>query len=188
MQRIWKTELLESWKRQWEIYREIPLNTKEDIHSKMATRILQFWKTELRGLVVITILSLLFLILFRNHVTSLQRTSIPFLSTVFSTLLGLTFTAFAIISAFMPNIERDFLATKTFESFILTFKITMSLQLLALVISILDYILFSNYYSFLMNFVLLYFTFLTLGFMAFLLHRTFRVFRIARNGLIKRNH
>lgn len=153
----------------------------------MATKVLQFWKTELTGLVVITILSLLFLALFSNYVTSLQRTSVPFLSTVFSTLLGLTFTAFAIISAFMPNIERDFLATKTFESFILTFKITMSLQLLALVISIIDYTLFSNDYAFLMNSVLLYLTFLTLGFMAILLHRTFMVFRIARNGLVKRN-
>ena len=153
----------------------------------MAKKILQFWKTELMGLVVITILFLLFLILFSDHVTSLQRTSVPFFSTVFSTLLGLTFTAFAIISAFMPNIERDFLATKTFESFILTFKITMSLQLSALVVSIIDYTLFSTDYALPMNSLLLYFTFLTLGFMAFLLHRTFRVFRIARNGLIKRN-
>jgi hypothetical protein len=60
----------------------------------------------------------------------------------------------------------------------------MSLQLFALVISIIDYILFSTDYAPLMNSVLLYFTFLMLGFMALLLNRTFRVFRIARNGLI----
>lgn len=153
----------------------------------MTTKVLQFWKSELRAFVFITILSVVFLILFRNYVASLQRGSVSFLSTVFSTLLGLTFTSFAIISAFMPNIERDFLATNTFDGFILTFKITMSLQLIALVMSILDYIIFFAYYAVLMNSVLLYFTFLTLGFMAFLLNRTFRVFRITRNGIIRGN-
>ena len=157
----------------------------EHDQTKMTTKIIQFMSQELKLWASITILFIAFLITFKNYIALSQLGSISFLSTIFSTLLGLTFTAFAIISAFMPNIERDFLATKTFESFVLTFKITMSLQLLALVLSIIDYILFSRVYAIITNSVLLYFTFLTLGFMAFLINRTFRVFKITRNNFLR---
>jgi hypothetical protein len=138
----------------------------------------------LKIIVIITILYLLFLIPLNNHHIILTKGVVPILLTVFSTLLGLTFTAFAIIGAFMPNIERDFLATKTFETFITTFKITMYLQLIALILSIADYVLITYIISEILGTILIYLSLLTSGFMWLLFHRTFRVFRITRNGLL----
>lgn len=150
----------------------------------MASKLIQFWSTELKIIIVITIIYFLFLIPFSNHEIILTREVVPFLSTVFSTLLGLTFTAFAIIGAFMPNIERDFLATNTFETFIVTFKITLYLQLTALVLSIADYVLVTYSISPILGTILIYLALLTSGFMGLLFHRTFRVFGITRNGLL----
>lgn len=135
-------------------------------------------------IVIITILYLLILVPLNNHHIILTKGVVPILLTVFSTLLGLTFTAFAIIGAFMPNIERDFLATKTFETFITTFKITMYLQLIALILSIADYVLITYIISEILGTILIYLSLLTSGFMWLLFHRTFRVFRITRNGLL----
>jgi hypothetical protein len=88
----------------------------------------------------------------------------------------------------MPNIERDFLATKTFETFITTFKITLYLQLIALILSIADYVLFSYSLSTVISTILIYLAFLTSGFMGLLLNRTFMVFRITRKGILGNRH
>lgn len=154
----------------------------------MASKLIQFWSVELKLMLVVTVLFLLFLIPFKNYDIILTRSSVPFLSTVFSTLFGLTFTAFAIVGAFMPNIERDFLATKTFETFITTFKITLYLQLIALILSIADYVLFSYSLSTVISTILIYLAFLTSGFMGLLLNRTFMVFRITRKGILGNRH
>jgi len=154
----------------------------------MASKLIQFWSSELKLIVVVTVLFSLFLLAFKNYDIIMTKSAIPFLSTVFSTLLGLTFTAFAIIGAFMPNIERDFLATKTFETFITTFKITLYLQLAALILSISDYVLLLYSLSSILDTVLIYLAFLTSGFMGLLLHRTFRVFRITKKGILENRH
>ena len=44
-----------------------------------------------------------------DYINKIPREMIPFISSIFATLLGLTFTAFAIFTAFLPNVREDFL-------------------------------------------------------------------------------
>lgn len=148
-------------------------------------KIWQFWKKQIELTIVCLFFGGALLLASHGHISSIPRSGIPFFATVFSTLLGLTFTAFSIIGAFMPNLETDFLDTTTFEVFEATFKITMVLELLSLIASIVDYLIFSSFLYIASFDVLILLTTLTLGFMGFLLSRTFRVFKIAKLQLTK---
>uniref|UniRef100_UPI00262B5FF4 hypothetical protein n=1 Tax=Ferroplasma sp. TaxID=2591003 RepID=UPI00262B5FF4 len=86
--------------------------------------------------------------------------------------------------AFLPNIEKDFLKTKTFENFTRTFKITMFIELLSLLIAIVNYLLFQTQYYPIFNEITITLIFLTIGFMAILIDRTFKVFKMTRNEIL----
>lgn len=146
--------------------------------------IFQFWKTQMVLGIFLILLPFIFLIFTQSYIQTLPRSGVPFFATVFSTLLGLTFTAFSIIGAFMPNIEVDFLQTKTFEVFISTFKVTMLTELFSLIISIMTYLASGQYFTIFFD-LLIVFTSLTLGFMGFLLLKTFKVFAISKKSIIK---
>lgn len=147
-------------------------------------KILQFWLYQIVLLVLLVTLSLLFIFFFKDYILQIPRSGTTFLATIFSTLLGLTFTAFAIIGAFMPNVERDFLNTHTFETFISTFRITMIFELFSLVLSIIDYFIFGTVYFQVGLYILIVSITLSLGFVAYLLNKTFKVFKITRKQLI----
>ena len=129
--------------------------------------------------------SSILLYFFSTYVSDIPRSGVPFFATVFATLLGLTFTAFSILAAFLPNIEKDFLGTKTFRVFQKTFEITLSLELVSLVLSIIAYMAFStDIYRYIL-YGLVSSTMLTIGFLGFLISKTFKVFTITKEGLLK---
>ena len=148
--------------------------------------IFQFWKGQIILLIVLVFISSLFVLIFRGYLITLPRTGIPFLATIFSTLLGLTFTAFSIIGAFMPNMERDFLNTHTFEVFEITLRLTMLLELLTLIVSIIDYFAYDDVHIQYGIYALTILITTSLGFMAYLLNKTFEIFRITRSKLINK--
>ena len=142
------------------------------------------WDGTVKSAIVFLILSVIFIFFFKNDIASMGRSAILYFSTISATLLGLTFTAFAVISAFLPNIEKDFLKTKTFENFTRTFKITMFIELLSLLIAIVNYLLFQTRYYSIFNGITITLIFLTIGFMAILIDRTFKVFKMTRNEIL----
>ena len=148
--------------------------------------IFQFWRGEILLLLILALLSSLFVLFFHGYLITIPRNGIPFLATVFSTLLGLTFTAFSIIGAFIPNMERDFLNTHTFEVFEETFRLTMLLELLALIVSIIDYFAYDTIYIQYGIYALTILITISLGFMGYLLNKTFEIFRITRSKLINK--
>lgn len=129
--------------------------------------------------------SVLLLYFFNTYVSYIPRSGVPFFATMFATLLGLTFTAFSILAAFLPNIEKDFLGTRTFNVFQKTFELTLSLELISLVLSIIAYMAFStDIYGYIL-YSLVFSTMLTIGFLGFLIRKTFKVFNITKDGLLR---
>ncbi len=122
---------------------------------------------------------------FDTFIRAIPRSGVPFFATMFATLLGLTFTAFAILAAFLPNIERDFLGTKTFSVFQITFELTLSLELVSLILSIIAYLSFSTEIYLYILYSLVFSTMLTIGFLGLLINKTFYVFTITKEGLLK---
>lgn len=145
---------------------------------------LGFWRGPIKLIITLIILSTIFIYLFSGTINEVPRNGITFLGTTFSTLLGLTFTAFTIIGAFMPNIPKDFLGTVTYETFIDIFKVTMSFQVIALILSIFEYFIFGSNYFIPLLYLLIICIIISLGLFIFLVDKTFKVFMASRNKLI----
>jgi hypothetical protein len=118
------------------------------------------------------------------YLKSLPRESIPFVATVFSTLLGLTFTAFAITSAFMPNVRKDYLSTQTFMNIGRTYITTMALELASLILSFLAYLLFDTPIFALLIYLTLGGVVFSMSFLVMLLRGMFGLFKSVRNSLV----
>jgi len=145
---------------------------------------LKFWSVAIKLMVGFIVISILFIYFFKNNVNEMPRNGIPFLATTFSTLLGLTFTAFAIIGAFMTNTPKDFLGTGTYETFIDIFKATMLFQVMALILSIFEYFIFGTMYFVPILYLLITFIIISLGFFTFLVDKTFKIFKMNRKNLL----
>ena len=74
----------------------------------------QYWSAHI--ILSIVLISIFFIALLNRDIIQIPRSTIPFLSTILSTLLGLTITAFSILVAVTPNIRKDFVETTTFEN------------------------------------------------------------------------
>lgn len=121
----------------------------------------------------------------RTSILTVPRDAIPFLATVLATLLGLTFTAFAIISAFMPNLREDYVSTHTFMNIGTTFFLTLLIQFISLILSFFSYLLYYQSYVHVMLFFTITGTIFSFGFLGTLIWGMFRIFRIARNKIVK---
>jgi len=130
------------------------------------------------------IFSVIILYFLGSSILEVPRGAIPFLATVLSTLLGLTFTAFAIISAFMPNLRVDYVSTNTFLNIGKTFIMTLLIQLFSLVMSFFSYLLYGLPNSNVVFFSMIIGTTFSFGFLGMLILEMFRLFRIARNNMI----
>lgn len=147
-------------------------------------KIFQFWRDQIILVSLLALFSSVLVVIFSSNLGGTPRTGMSFLAMVFSTLLGLTFAAFSIIGAFMPNIERDFLNTHTFETFETTFKLTIIFELFSLTLAIVNYFIFGTEYFRAGVGILLVSVTIALGLMAYLMNKTFKVFRITRKHLI----
>ncbi|WMT51249.1 MAG: hypothetical protein RE471_09760 [Ferroplasma sp.] len=148
-------------------------------------RIWQYWSEhiELSGLLVG--IWILFVSLSQQELKELPRSVIPFLVTILATLLGLTFTAFSILVAITPSIRKDFVRTVTFDNIGKTFYITLIIQFLTLILSLMDYIFFSTDLYYYILLASTFGTFFSLGFLLYLVRDIFGLFRVVR-GMVSR--
>lgn len=146
----------------------------------------QFWVYHLLSAVIMAIFSGIVLYFLGASILEVPRGTIPFLATVLSTLLGLTFTAFAIISAFMPNLRVDYVSTNTFLNIGKTFIMTLLIQLFSLVMSFFSYLLYGLPNSNAVLFATITGTIFSFGFLGMLIWEMFRLFRIVRNNMIRK--
>ncbi|WP_298278420.1 hypothetical protein [Ferroplasma sp.] len=100
-----------------------------------------------------------------------------------ATLLGLTFTAFAILFTITPYIRRDYVATDTFGNTGKTFTITLVIQFFTVILSFMAYVFFDAdvYYGILL--ATTFFAVFSMGFLLFLIREMFILFRAIRNSL-----
>lgn len=145
----------------------------------------QYWSTHIWLSAVLMAASIASLLTLRSFLLDLPRNAIPFLATVFSTLLGLTFTTFAIFTAFMPNLRIDFVKTNTFLNQGKTFRITIYLELVSLVFTFLDYILYGSAAFVAAIYLTMILVIWSMGFFYLLVDDTFRLFKSARDHIIK---
>ena len=146
----------------------------------------QYWSSHLLLIIGLTIFSGVVLYSLGNAITTIPRSSIPFLATVQSTLLGLTFTAFAIISAFMPSLRRDYVETNTFLNIGRTFVGTLFIQFFSLIMSFFTYLSFPFLDMKTLLFATVTGTIFSFGFLGLLIWQMFMLFRIARNSIVRK--
>jgi len=145
----------------------------------------QYWAEHIVITVSSLVIGALVIILLRPLLDTVSRSAIPFVATIFATLLGLTFTSFAIFTAFLPNIRVDFLRTKTFVNEGKTFKTTIYVEILTMIISFWDYILFNTMFFVILLYVTVILMILSIGFFILLVRDTFLLFEIARKWKIE---
>ena len=147
-------------------------------------RIWQYWSTHIILSIALALISILIMVFLNKDIIQIQRSTIPFLSTILSTLLGLTFTAFSILVAVTPNIRKDFIETTTFENIGKTFYLTLLIQFIADILSFFLYILFdTNAFYLLMDFTIIL-SIYSFGFLFFLIRDIFVLFKGIRNKIL----
>ncbi len=148
----------------------------------------QYWSMEIFLVVLYGAISGFIVFLLFSEIVNLPRSSLPFLTTVLSTLLGLTFTAFAIVSAFIPNLSKDFVKTKTFANIGKLFYWTLLLQIISLILSFFSYLLFGTTIYVHLIIITIVATTYSFGFLAYLIHNTFLLFKISRNEVLRKGN
>lgn len=147
----------------------------------------QYWSEQILVSLVSLLIGSFLIVFFKTFLNTVPRAAIPFIATVFATLLGLTFTAFAIFTAFLPNIRVDFLKTKTLADEGLIFKFTIYLEMYTMLVSFLDYIFFGTDIFLPILYLMVLLIILSLGFFILLIRDTFLLFELARNWKIEEN-
>lgn len=145
-----------------------------------------FWEEQIKLSIFLGLISIIALIPYiLLGLKEIPRNGMTLISSVFATLLGLTFTSFAIIITLMPNIRRDFLSTNTFTVFLETFKIVLYIQLVSMINGIVNYFVFGTNLYFIGGLTIIILIIFSLGFFAYLLKKTFQIARIVRNKIIE---
>lgn len=145
----------------------------------------QYWTTHTILSVFLIMISIIVIYFLNNFILALPRNAIPFLATVFSTLLGLTFTTFAIFIAFMPNLRTDYVETETFLNEGRTFRFTIYFEILALLFTFFDYLIYDTTAFVVTIYVTVVLVIWSLGFFSMLVESTFRLFTSARDRIAK---
>lgn len=150
---------------------------------KKPNRIWQYWSEHIILSIILIVIWILFFIAAHQELKELPRSVVPFLGTIMATLLGLTFTAFAILFTITPYIRRDYVATDTFSNTGKTFTITLVIQFFTVILSFMAYVFFNTdvYYGILL--ATTFFAVFSMGFLLFLIREMFILFRAIRNSL-----
>lgn len=158
-----------------------------DDEGKLIQKAKQYWSEHILLTIASLIVGSVLIILLRHYLNSVPRGAIPFVATIFATLLGLTFTSFAIFTAFLPNIRIDFLRTETFSNEGRTFRFTIYLEISTMTLSFLDYVLFNTNLFTPLLYLLVLLMILSIGFFTLLIRDTFLLFEHARKWRIERS-
>lgn len=142
----------------------------------------QFWSRQIAILAAAAVVTELALWWFYDEISSIPPSGFEALSTGFATLLGLTFTAFAIVATFMPALRSDFVKSQSFEMIGRTFVIAMIAQGSAFSLATLGFILYTPEFTRQMAPFLVFTAVASLGLLAKLGDYMFSLFRMARQG------
>lgn len=146
-------------------------------------RILQFWSAQIWLSLFSLFFSTILIFALSKFLATIPRDFLPFIATIFSTLLGLTFTSFAVVSAFMPTLGQNYLRTQTFYNIGSTFMFTLLFQLAALIISLFTYLLYQTSARILLVDVVIFAMVFSLSFLVLLIRDMFQLFKITRNRI-----
>lgn len=152
----------------------------------MPNKVKQLWGRHILLSIVSIIFAILLIFFLNSYIEALPRSILPFLATVLSTLLGLTFAAFAIFTAFMPNIRPDYVSTTTFLNQARTFIFTIYLQVLSLTFTFIDYLLFNSNFNLPFMYITLILVIWAFAFFIMLVQNTFHLFKSVRNQIISK--
>ena len=106
--------------------------------------ILHLWKEHIAVGVLILIMVIITNLLVYNKIEEIPRSALLQFSDLVATLLGLTFTAFAILVSITPMLRKDLLKTDIFDSIGTMFYVTLILQFFSLIFTFVSYIIFGH--------------------------------------------
>jgi hypothetical protein len=129
---------------------------------------------------VSAVVAVLAVLWFYDAISSITPSGLEALSTGFATLLGLTFTSFAVVATFMPALRSDFVKSRSFEMIGNTFVAAMICQGAAFSLATSGFIVYSPRIIHLMSPFIVFTGVASLGLLAKLGDYMFSLFRIAR--------
>jgi hypothetical protein len=155
--------------------------------TKLKTK-LHLWKEHISVGVIILAAVIITNILVYNRIEEIPRSALLEFSNLLATLLGLTFTAFAILVSITPMIRKDFLKTDIFDSIGVIFYVTLILQFFSLIFTFMSYILFGhNIYYVFINIVAISLAVWSLGFLLYSIRYLFLIFRSTKNKILEKD-
>ena len=147
---------------------------------------LHLWKELVTVGVSIFIMGIVADVLLYNRLEEIPRSALLEFSDLLATLLGLTFTAFAILVGITPMIRKDFLRTDVFDSIGKIFYVTLILQFFSLILTFISYFLFGhNVFYFFANLATISLTVWSLGCLLYSIQNLFRLFKVTKNKISK---
>ena len=141
----------------------------------------QFWLRQISIVFLSVVLYAVTLWLAWPEVSSLPRDVIETLFTASATLLGLTFTAFAILATFIPGLRADFVRSRTFVTMGKTFTFSMGAEFCTLVLSGISMLAYGTAGSSLAGLTAVFFAILSAGLLVQLIGYMSTLFRMARS-------
>lgn len=148
--------------------------------------ILHLWKEHISVGVLILIMVIITNLLVYNKIEEIPRSALLQFSDILATLLGLTFTAFAILVSITPMIRKDFLKTDIFDSIGTIFYATLILLFFSLVFTFLGYTLYGHYiYYIFVIIIAISFAVWALGFLFYSIRFLFLIFKSIKKTILE---
>ena len=150
--------------------------------------ILHLWKEHISVGVLILIMVIITNLLVYNKIEEIPRSALLQFSDLVATLLGLTFTAFAILVSITPMLRKDLLKTDIFDSIGTMFYVTLILQFFSLIFTFVSYIIFGhNIFYIFINIVTINLAAWSLGFLLYSIRNLFVLFKSTKNKILNDN-
>lgn len=149
----------------------------------LGARIWQFYSRQIRATVLAFVAFVVIYVLAASYLYSIPQAGFATLAGMFATLLGLTFTAFSILTALTPSVPRSLVGTKTFLMFGQTFVFTMWLQLATVLLSGLCYLTFGEKWVPGFGAASIFLAVLSVAFLLVVVHYMLYLFKLVRKEL-----
>ena len=143
----------------------------------------QFWSLPVKLVLGSVIAYAALLYVAGTAIHSISSVAAESVAGVFATLLGLTFTAFSFLSAFMPVLRRDFVKSRTFLVMGQTFVVTMIAQISTFALAWISFLFHEDGWSANLGFLIVPLALISIALMAALIADLYWMFTAARNQL-----
>ncbi len=142
----------------------------------------QFWYRQMTIAAISLIATVLVVLLVPGAIEGIPQTGFEALSGGLATLLGLTFTAFSILTTFMPGLRRDFVRSQTFAVMGVTFVLTMAAQMAGLSVAAICFVFYRKPVLGILSPPTVFLALFSIGLMAELISYMFSLFEMARQS------